>query len=132
MPTPSLISFNQFDDSNGVLCIYESKERVPFTIARVFTVNAKKGNVRGKHAHWLCSQLLVCLLGEIVVSCDTGSRVEKFTLNTPDIGLLIPPLIWASQEYVLDNSILMVLCDRPYESNDYIHNYSHFQSSAVV
>jgi len=70
------------------------------------------------------------LAGAILVSCDNGVAVTEFTLDNIGTGLLIPPGIWATQHYVEDNSVLMVLCDRGYEKDDYIRAREEFIASA--
>ncbi len=112
---------------NGELVVMEGVSDVPFSIARVFVVRASKGDVRGEHAHKLCSQLLICSSGKIDVSIDDGHEISKFSLDRPDIGLFLPPGIWAVENYLEDNSVLVVLCDRPYELNDYIREYDLFK-----
>jgi len=99
----------------------------PFDIRRVFTVSAKAGDIRGDHAHKKCSQLLVCVSGRIRVSWDNGSVVSDQLLENMGSGILIPPGIWAKEEYLEDDSVLMVLCDRGYESEDYIRSYPEFR-----
>jgi hypothetical protein len=54
-----------------------------------------------------------------------------FTLNHPNIALLIPPGIWAQQTYTTENSILTVLCDRIYEAQDYIREYADFINKSL-
>ena len=54
-------------------------------------------------------------------------ETETYILNRPDVGLLIPPSIWAEQTYRAPGSVLTVLCDRPYEAYDYIKDYSDFK-----
>jgi len=100
--------------------------QVPFSIARVFTVCANKGAVRGDHAHYRCTQLLVCLSGTILVTCFDGRLTETAFLESNGRGILIPPGIWATQEYQKDNSVMMVLCDRGYEPEDYIRDSRKF------
>ena len=85
------------------------------------------GVYRGQHAHRDCTQFLICSHGAVEVLCDDGSEVTSFILDRPEIGLLIPPSIWAQQSYLVDNSVLTVLCDRPYEPNDYIRNYDEYK-----
>ena len=119
------INFPIYDDPNGVLAVFEGAAgaaKVPFSIARVFTVIANKGSVRGDHAHYRCTQLLVCLSGAILVTCFDGRVTEKVHLENNGEGILIPPGIWATQEYQKDNSVMMVLCDRSYEPEDYIRD----------
>jgi dTDP-4-dehydrorhamnose 3,5-epimerase-like enzyme len=115
---------------NGILCVYESGKQVPFDIRRVFTVSAMAGDVRGNHAHRQCSQLLICTVGEIRVACDNGVEVSHHLLNGVDCGLLVPPGIWAREDYMTDGAVLMVLCDRIYEEDDYIRDYDEFKSVA--
>jgi dTDP-4-dehydrorhamnose 3,5-epimerase-like enzyme len=115
-------------DVNGVLCVFESGRHVPFDIRRVFTVSARAGDVRGDHAHKRCTQMLVCVSGRIRVTCDDGSVVTEYDLDNMGLGLLIPPGIWAKEDYMADDAVLMVLCDRGYEAEDYIRDYSDFKT----
>lgn len=126
MTTEKLIKFPVFKENNGVLGLYESGEHIS-PIARVFTVKAMANDIRGQHAHKKCMQLLICVNGEISIDCDNGSKVSTYLLNEMSMGLLIPPGIWSSQCYLADNSVLMVLCDRRYEMDDYIRDYSEFK-----
>lgn len=112
---------------NGDLTVMEGMTHIPFSIARIFVVRSFAGSVRGNHAHKACTQFLTCPYGAVEVSCDDGSDVETFVLDKPDIGLLIPPTIWARQMYLIDNSVLTVLCDRAYESFDYIRSYDDYK-----
>jgi len=123
------ITFPVYDDPNGILTAFEGAEgaaKVPFSIARVFTVLANKGAVRGGHAHYHCTQVLVCLSGAILVTSFDGSITETAVLESNGQGILIPPGVWATQEYQKDNSVMMVLCDRGYEPEDYIRDYQAF------
>jgi dTDP-4-dehydrorhamnose 3,5-epimerase-like enzyme len=128
MASVTLIQFPTFKDSNGTLGVYESGDHVPFEIKRVFTVSAQANDVRGEHAHKKCKQLLICVAGEIRVDCDDGSQVTQYLLKDMSAGLLVPPGVWAREEYLTDYSVLMVLCDRRYEEGDYIRDYNEFIS----
>ncbi len=121
------VQFQIHEDDNGVLCVYECGLHVPFNIQRVFTVSAKAGDARGEHAHKKCTQLLICVTGSIRVSCDNGSTLSQYHLNDMSMGLIVPPGVWAKEEYITDNAVLMVLCDRNYEADDYIRDYNEFK-----
>ncbi|MEA9598553.1 FdtA/QdtA family cupin domain-containing protein [Polynucleobacter sp. AP-Sanab-80-C2] len=121
-----LINFSQHIAENGSLTVLEGLKNVPFEIARVFFVLADSNSIRGNHSHIECSQLLVCLSGSIDVKCDDGKNKKVFSLSNPNVGLVIPPGIWASQYYREDNSVLAVLCDKKYVASDYIRNYEVF------
>ncbi len=122
-----LVHFPKHMDPNGTLCVYECGRHVDFAIQRVFAVFAENGEVRGEHAHKQCTQLLVCVSGKIRVTCDDGATATDYLLDDMSVGLLIPPGIWAKETYVEGNALLMVLCDRAYEADDYIRDYSEYQ-----
>jgi dTDP-4-dehydrorhamnose 3,5-epimerase-like enzyme len=113
-------------ENNGRLVVIEGQKDVPFSILRSFIVYAENGDVRGQHAHKKCSQLLICLNGKILVKCNDGESLVDYTLDNPIQGLLIPPGIWAEQTYETENTILMVLCDRLYEAEDYVRDFDTF------
>ena len=68
MKSVKLIEFPVFEEDGGVLSVFEQNSNaIPFQIKRIFNVKSEKGSVRGKHAHRLCSQLLICSNGIIEV-----------------------------------------------------------------
>jgi len=125
---PSLINFPLHSNDNGILCVYETGKYVPFEIKRVFTVSAKTDEIRGNHAHKECTQLLVAVSGRIKVICNDGINITEYRLENMRLGLLIPPGIWAHEEYLEDDSVLMVFCDHGYEESDYIRDYNKFKT----
>jgi dTDP-4-dehydrorhamnose 3,5-epimerase-like enzyme len=111
---------------NGELSVVESGKEIPFGVTRAFFVKGAAGAVRGKHAHRVCNQFLICISGRIKVTCSDESDVRVFELINSYQGLLIPAGIWAEQVYCEDNSILVVLCDKEYEPKDYIRNFDEY------
>ena len=124
----ALTTLPHHPDINGDLVVVEGQTHVPFPIARIFYVLAPEGASRGQHAHRACTQFLTCPRGEIDVICDDGSATARFTLDRPNLGLLVPPGIWSEQIYRTPGSALLVICDRPYEADDYIRDYSAFKA----
>ncbi len=122
----TLVKLPHYFEDNGDLIVMEGLINVPFSIARVFVVRAPHGAVRGQHAHRACTQFLTCPRDVIQVECDDGNRQVTFTLNHPNTGLLIPSGIWSQQTYLGKGAALTVLCDRPYEAEDYIRDYDAF------
>ncbi len=112
--------------NDGEVVIAESSDSVPFAIARVFTVTAPRDAERGKHAHRLCSQLMICVHGTVDVVCDDGGNRRSFALDRSNLALLVPPTIWSTLTYRYANSVVAVLCDRPYEKDDYVRDYAEF------
>ncbi len=112
--------------NDGEVVIAESGDSVPFAIARVFTVTAPREAERGKHAHRLCSQFMICVHGTVDVVCDDGGNRRSFALDRSNLALLVPPTIWSTLTYRYANSVVAVLCDRPYEKDDYVRDYAEF------
>ena len=113
-------------EENGDLIVMEKFKNVPFEIQRVFVVRAPKGAIRGQHSHIKCTQLLTCPSGIIDVQCDDGKNKSYFTLNHPNMALLIPPGIWAAERGFSSGAICLVLTSHCYDAFDYIRDYDLF------
>lgn len=113
-------------DARGALTVVEFSRHVPFAVARLFYVSGVPvGLSRGGHAHRRCSQYMICQSGRLRVAATDGSRERSLEL-TAGQAVLIEPGIFASQVYLEVDSVLLVLCDRPYEAEDYIHKMDEF------
>ncbi|MDB4945226.1 MAG: hypothetical protein JWP97_4760 [Labilithrix sp.] len=121
-----LVELPSHRSADGELVVVEHGQAIPYVVRRMFTVRADAGAIRGRHAHKRCSQFLVCSHGRIEVDCDDGSREVTFELATGTRGLLVPPGIWATERYVTADSVLVVLCDRLYEADDYLRDHDQF------
>jgi hypothetical protein len=115
------------DGDGGRLTVVEGENHVPFAIERVFTLRAPIGAVRGAHAHRRCNQLMMCAYGAIEVVCDDATERRSFLLDRTNLGLLVPPNVWASEIFRHSNSVLLVICDRLYDADDYIRDYTEFR-----
>jgi dTDP-4-dehydrorhamnose 3,5-epimerase-like enzyme len=101
---------------------------VPFRIERMFALTAPAGAERGRHAHRLCSQFMICVSGAVDVVCEDGSSKNTFALSRLNQALLLPRGLWNTVEFRQNESVLIVLCDRVYEADDYIRDYAEFLS----
>tara|TARA_B100000795_G_scaffold178503_1_gene135019 strand:+ start:57235 stop:57645 length:411 start_codon:yes stop_codon:yes gene_type:complete len=122
----NLIELPLYEDNRGSLVVIEGEDIIPFSIKRVFIVNANVGEIRGEHAHKKCNQFMVCASGKIEVICSDGVTDIKYLLDSPSHGLHVPPGIWAKEQYLTNDAVLTVLCDRHYEKDDYINDYEEF------
>jgi hypothetical protein len=123
---PSKILLQSKLSDTGELIVVEGRNDIPFAISRLFFINEKSAVKRGQHAHIQCTQALICLRGTIEVTCQIGTDSGKWLLDSSDQCLIIPPMVWASQQYVYPDSTLLVLCDRPYEEADYIRDFDDY------
>ena len=122
-----LIKLKRILEKNGTLTIIEENTKnFPFKISRVFNVHTGSISQRGNHAHKECSQLLICNSGKIEVECTNGIEVKKHLLDNPNYGLLIHPMVWSTQNYLTENTILTVICSHLYAEDDYIRDYKEY------
>ncbi len=115
-------------ESQATLIVAEQGRNIPFSCPRIFFVlDMDTGEIRGDHAHVYCSQILICMRGEIEVLCTDGKSEKIFLLDSPDKALLIPNTIWASQKYKTKESILLVLTDNLFDEKDYIRSFEAYK-----
>jgi uncharacterized RmlC-like cupin family protein len=101
-------------------------------VKRVFYLyDIAGGESRGAHAHKECNQFLVAASGSFEVLLDDGNTKRQVLLNRPDIGLHIPPGIWASEINFSSGSICLVLASHIYDESEYIRSYSQFIKSKL-
>lgn len=121
-----LLELHRHSRDDGTIVVAQAGVHVPFAIARMFTLTAPLGAVRGEHAHRQCSQFMICVHGAVDVTCVDDHQQRTFSLDRGDLALLVPPTIWNTITVRREKSVLAVLCDRPYEEHDYIRDYAEF------
>jgi dTDP-4-dehydrorhamnose 3,5-epimerase-like enzyme len=90
-----------------------------FAAVRAFVVTAGSGAVRGAHGHIRTRQILFCAAGEVEVELVFAGRAERLRLNADFPAVLVEPPVWSRQIYHGENAVLVVLCDTPYQREDY-------------
>lgn len=124
VPAARLYQLPNVDDLRGSLSVAEFEDHLPFAPARYFVVyNVPSQEVRGEHAHKKLHQFLVCLHGSCSVVVDDGSSRDEVVLDRPDVGLHIPPMLWATQYKYTPDAVLLVLASEKYDPDDYIRDY---------
>lgn len=105
----------------------EFSRDIPFEPKRYFLVfNVPSENTRGEHAHHKCHQFLICVRGSCAVVVDDGKSRCEVLLESPDMGVHLPPLTWGIQYKYSSDAVLLVFASEYYESSDYIRDYSEF------
>lgn len=114
-------------DLRGNLSARQVDKGLPFVPQRYFVVlGVPSKEVRGEHAHRKCKQFLVCLQGSIAVVADDGNTRQEFILDSPELGLYLPPMVWGIQYKYTADAALLVLASEPYDASDYIRDYDVF------
>lgn len=114
-------------DLRGSLAATEVGEGLPFEPKRVFAVfDVPSREVRGEHAHRKLHQLLICVRGECSLHVDDGKNRDDILLDSPAIGVHVPPMVWGVQYRFSGDAVLLVLASHPYDAEDYIRDYDEF------
>jgi len=115
------------NDLRGMLSFGEVGRPVPFEVKRYFLVfDVATEQVRGEHAHRTLHQFLVCVHGRCAIVADDGANRQEFLLDSPQIGIHIPPMTWAVQYKYSADGVLMALASDIYDPADYIRDYAEF------
>lgn len=124
----NILYLQQKGDRNGHITAIENESEIPFSIKRIFYLyDIPGGESRGAHAHKECHQFLVAASGSFEVLIDDGNTKRQVMLNRPDIGLHIPPGIWASEINFSSGSICLVLASHEYAESDYLRDYDEYK-----
>ena len=120
-----------FSDMRGALSVGEFEHDLPFQPRRYFVVyDVPSQETRGEHAHRRCHQFLICTHGSVRVLADDGKSRQEFVLNSPNLGIHLPPMTWGTQYQYSKDAVLLVFASEPYDSDEYIRNYDEFLKAA--
>ena len=118
-------------DIRGSLTVGEFERSIPFATKRYFMVfDVPSVETRGAHAHRECHQFLICVRGKVSVVADDGHKRQEFTLDRPNLGLHLPPMVWGIQYKYSPDAMLLVFASHYYDANDYIRDYDEFLALA--
>ena len=127
---PQLIPFQKLGGHDqGFLSTSEQFKNSLFEVKRVFwTYDVPENITRGKHAHRCTHELLVAVTGTVRVVVETArGKEEEFILDSPQIGLHVPPLNWIELHF--DNGAVMLgISSGDYNRAEYIDSYDEYCS----
>lgn len=123
----AIVSLKRFENDAGCLVAAESLKDLSFVPQRIFFITSNKGDIRGKHAHKQHSQFMICSQGSCSLKFDNGKEVKDILLDSNNIGIEVQPGVWGEQEYLEDNTTLIVLSDQHYDEGDYLRDYNDFK-----
>jgi dTDP-4-dehydrorhamnose 3,5-epimerase-like enzyme len=129
-PTPHLLTFSQIGAADiGYVSVSEQVEPpLPFAVQRVFWTYYTPDNIlRGRHAHRATEHVLVAAAGRIVVTLEhANGKLEVFRLESPHLGLYVPPSVWHTMQYS-PGAVQLALASQPFAEDDYIREYQEFK-----
>ncbi|MES2317821.1 MAG: WxcM-like domain-containing protein [Pseudomonadota bacterium] len=118
-------------DPRGDLVFGECPRDIPFQVRRYFLVfGVPSEKTRGEHAHRACKQYLICVRGSCAVLVDDGRARCEVALDSPDLGIYLPPMTWGVQYKYTADALLLVFTSEYYDDADYIRHYPDFLAEA--
>lgn len=115
-------------DLRGALTFGEIHKELPFTPKRFFVIyDVPNMEVRGEHAHKDLHEFLVCLKGSCSIMLDDGEYRDEVVLDTPTVGLHVPPKLWRVHYKYSAGALTLVLASDIYKAEDYIRDYQQFK-----
>jgi hypothetical protein len=116
----AIVELPKFAEGRGLLVPIEFPKYVPFAVKRLFWIcDVPPGGERGAHAHKSCHQFMICTAGRIAITVFDGNLERSFELMAGQ-ALHVEPGIFATERFVDPGSILIVLCDKEYNADDYL------------
>ena len=112
----------------GNITAVNSLIEIPFNVNRIYYLyDIPGGESRGGHAHKELQQVIIAASGSFDLIVDDGKNKKTFSLNRPNIGVLMPKGLWRELDNFSSGSICLVLASDIYDENDYIRNYEDFK-----
>ena len=112
----------------GNITAVNSLIEIPFNVNRIYYLyDIHGGESRGGHAHKELQQVIIAASGSFDLIVDDGKNKKTFSLNRPNIGVLMPKGLWRELDNFSSGSICLVLASDIYDENDYIRNYEDFK-----
>ena len=124
-----IIELTKITDPRGNLTFIQN-EHIPFDIKRVYYLyDVPGGSERGGHAHRKLQQLIIAISGSFDGFLDNGHKNKKIQLNSPNIGLYVPTMMWREINNFSSGAVCLVLASENYDYDDYYHEYEDFISA---
>ena len=128
MKNIKIIKLKTFKKKSGTLIPINFNNKFPIKVKRIFYIFGKKNQYRGDHAHKKCVQLFIPIYGSIALITVRNNKENTIVLDAKkNKAILVPNLTWCKLKFLSKKSIVMVVCNRKYEFNDYIEKYSDFK-----
>ncbi len=122
-----LFQLPKISDPRGNLSFLESGQHIPFDIVRAYWIyDVPGGEERGGHAFYQQNEFIICLSGSVKVSLHNGEKIQEYTLTRSYYGVHVPKMTWRSLTDFSTNAIVLIVCDREFDANDYIRDFDTY------
>jgi dTDP-4-dehydrorhamnose 3,5-epimerase-like enzyme len=119
----SILTLPGVSDSRGRLTFFSLSEgsgSFDVESVKLLTDNFECPEVTGV-AHRVSSELVIALCGSVDVNVvDRDGRKMQYSLQSPDMGLYLPPMTWHEMKNLSEGVVLMILSSIADSSSDII------------
>lgn len=128
-----LIDLPTVPGPKGNLTFLESERHVPFAVRRAYYIyDVPPGEQRGGLAHRDVDLCMIAVAGSVEVRLDDGTDRVRHLLDRPDIGLLVPRMLWLEMAGWAPATVCLVLSSELYDEADYVRDYDQFRQLAAT
>ena len=120
------ISVNLRESAHGDLVVMEWDHPLDSVVRQYFLFDEMAGATHGSHALKECNQVIVCLRGRAEVRISTGRQESSTELGVERRTVEVPCGTWRVIRTLEDDTALLVICDKHYAEDDYIHDFAAF------
>lgn len=108
-------------EETGILRYMELTD-LKFIPRRMYYItDTPKGEVRGKHGHYEDQQYIFCVQGKVNIELHSKKEIRTVFMRAGDV-VFLDRMVWAQQEYMTGNDILLVLCSTAFNKEDYFYD----------
>lgn len=130
----AIINLPTFTDNRGSLSLVDNEvaaQLLPFKPERVFWIyGTNPDTVRGQHAHRSCWEMVCAVSGSFSITLSNGNEEKAFLLDSPDKGVIIPPMVWCRLSDFAPGTVCMALASGDYDAEGYINDFEQFKDDA--
>ena len=124
----TVLNFKDLGDERGKLVVIEGGQDVPFEIKRVFYIYGSDNSVvRGQHANRESEFVFINVAGSSKVKITDTREELTICLDRPMMGVFIPKMVWKDMYDFSEDSVLLVLSNTHYNSEEYIRNFDEYK-----
>lgn len=124
----AIINLPTFADKRGNLAVIDREtaaKLLPFKPERLFWIyGTDTHSVRGEHAHQTCWEMVCAVSGSFKLTLSDGTEDKVFVMNSPDKGVIIPPMVWCRLEDFSPNAVCLTIASGDYDAEGYIHDFA--------
>lgn len=122
-----MLGIAKWTDARGDLSFLQTGDPVPFAMRGIgWVYDVPPGWAGNGYACRQGHELLIAVSGsfDVVIDPEGAPRIES--LDRPDIGLLVPEMVWHRLENFSPNTVAMIIGSSDHREADHIGTYSEF------